>query len=91
MFRKKDLDARAGGLRRFDEDEFVFVGQDHWDRAGNLLMRTVFGKLPKTMASAWRLPSATDWQPLCFPESRERLLRSLRECFETPTGSQLVK
>ena len=29
MFRQKDFDARAGSLRRFDEDEFVFVGQDH--------------------------------------------------------------
>ena len=29
MFRKEDFNARAGGLRRFDEDEFVFVGQDH--------------------------------------------------------------
>src|SRR5215471_2678184 len=29
MFRKKDFDARPGGLRGFDEDELVFVGQDH--------------------------------------------------------------
>ena len=29
MFRKEDFDARAGGLRGFDEDEFVFVGKDH--------------------------------------------------------------
>ena len=47
MFRKEDFDARAGCLRGFDEDEFVFVGQDHRNAAGNLLMRTVFGKLPK--------------------------------------------
>jgi hypothetical protein len=53
MFRKEDFDARAGGFRGFDEDEFVFVGQDHWDSAGNLPTRRVFGKLPKT----------TGWQP----------------------------
>ena len=56
MFRKEDFDARAGGLRGFDEDEFVFVGQDHrksLDRRypnaciGNLPTRTVFGKLRK--------------------------------------------
>jgi hypothetical protein len=29
MFRKKHFDARAGGLRSFDENEFVFVGKDH--------------------------------------------------------------
>ena len=52
MFRKEDFDARAGGLRRFDEDEFVFVGQNHRDGAGNLLMRTVFGKQPKATAGA---------------------------------------
>jgi hypothetical protein len=33
MFRKEDFDACAGGLRRFDEDEFVFVRQDHRTRA----------------------------------------------------------
>ena len=29
MFRQKDFDACAGGLRRLDENELVFVGQDH--------------------------------------------------------------
>ena len=29
-FGQKDFDARAGRLRRFDEDEFVFMGQDHF-------------------------------------------------------------
>jgi hypothetical protein len=29
MFGQKHFDARAGGLGGFDEDEFVFVGQDH--------------------------------------------------------------
>ena len=62
MFRKKDFDARAGGLRGFDEDEFVFVGQDHRDDAGNLLMRTVFGKLPKATASPRRIRPAAEWQ-----------------------------
>src|SRR4029450_9343218 len=28
-FRKKDFDACAGGLCRFDENKFIFVGQDH--------------------------------------------------------------
>jgi hypothetical protein len=80
MFRKEDFDARAGGLRGLDEDEFVFVGQDHRDSAGNLLMRTVFGKLPKT--------------PKTFGGDKDRatvLLRSLREYSEGPTASQPVK
>ena len=34
MFRKEDFDARAGGLRGFDEDEFVFVREDHRKTAG---------------------------------------------------------
>ena len=40
MFRKEDFDARAGGLRGFDEDEFVFVGQDHrtWATAVTLIV-----------------------------------------------------
>jgi hypothetical protein len=38
MFRQKDFDARAGGLRRFDEDEFVFVGQDHRTRANAVIL-----------------------------------------------------
>ncbi len=39
MFRQEDFDARAGGLRRLDEDEFVFVGQDHrtWANAVTLI------------------------------------------------------
>ena len=39
MFRQKDFDACAGGLRGFDEDEFVFVGQDHrtWANAVTLI------------------------------------------------------
>jgi hypothetical protein len=39
MFRQKHFDARAGGLRGFDEDEFVFVGQDHrtWANAVTLI------------------------------------------------------
>ena len=39
MFRQKDFDARAGRLRGFDEDEFVFVGQDHqrWVKAVTLI------------------------------------------------------
>src|SRR4029453_7578373 len=64
MFRKEDFDARAGGLRGLDEDEFVFVGQDHRDSAGNLLTRTVLGKLPKTKASPRRIHAAADWQPV---------------------------
>jgi hypothetical protein len=39
MLRKEDFDARAGGLRGFDEDEFVFMGQDHrtWAKAVTLI------------------------------------------------------
>ena len=39
MFRKEDFDARPGSLRGFDEDEFVFVGQDHrtWANAVTLI------------------------------------------------------
>ena len=29
MFRQENFNAGAGGLRRLNEDEFVFVGQDH--------------------------------------------------------------
>src|SRR4029453_17064638 len=38
-FRKEDFDARAGGLRGFDENEFVFVRQDHrtWVNAVTLI------------------------------------------------------
>jgi hypothetical protein len=38
MFRKEDFDARAGGLRGFDEDEFVFVGQDHRAKANAVIL-----------------------------------------------------
>jgi hypothetical protein len=40
MFRKEDFDACAGGLRGLDEDEFVFVGQDHrtWANAVTLIV-----------------------------------------------------
>jgi hypothetical protein len=39
MFGQKHFDARARGLRGFDEDEFVFVGQDHrkWANAVTLI------------------------------------------------------
>ena len=38
-FRQEDFDACAGGLCGFDEDEFVFVGQDHqtWANAVTLI------------------------------------------------------
>jgi hypothetical protein len=35
QWRKKNLDARAGGLNGLDEDEFIFVGNDHSIIAGN--------------------------------------------------------
>ena len=56
MLGQEHFDARAGGLRGFNEYELVFVGQDHrksLDRrypnacTGNLPTRTVFGKLRK--------------------------------------------
>jgi hypothetical protein len=39
MFRQEHFDACAGRLRGFDEDEFVFVGQDHrtWANAVTLI------------------------------------------------------
>lgn len=39
MFGQKHFDARARGLGGFDEDEFVFVGQDHrtWANAVTLI------------------------------------------------------
>src|SRR4029077_5882599 len=42
MFREENFDACAGGLRGFDEDEFVFVGQDHrtWANAVTLIATT---------------------------------------------------
>jgi hypothetical protein len=57
MFRKKDFDACAGGLRRFDEDEFVFVGQDHRTRANavtliaTVLLRPLHERLEPRIAS----------------------------------------
>ena len=57
MFRQKHFDARAGGLRGFDEDEFVFVGQDHqtWANAVNLiatvLLRPLHERLEPRIAS----------------------------------------
>ena len=38
MFRKEDFDACAGGLRGFDENEFVFVGQDHRTRTNAVIL-----------------------------------------------------
>ena len=57
MFRKEDFDARPGSLRGFDEDEFVFVGQDHqtWAKAVTLiatvLLRPLCECLEARMAS----------------------------------------
>ena len=91
MFRKEDFDARAGGLRGLDEDEFIFMGQDHRDSTGNLLTRTVFGKLPKTTASPRRIHPAADWQPRAPLNRATVLLRSLRKYLEARTASQPVK
>ena len=57
MFGQKHFDARAGGLRGFDEDEFVFVGQDHrtWANAltsiATVLLRPLCERLKPRMAS----------------------------------------
>jgi hypothetical protein len=57
MFRQKHFDARAGGLGGFNEDEFVFVGQDHrtWANAVTLiatvLLRPFHEGLESRMAS----------------------------------------
>src|SRR4030095_7027173 len=41
MLGKEDFDAGPGRFRRFDEDEFVLVGQDHrtWANAPTLIAR----------------------------------------------------
>jgi hypothetical protein len=53
MFRKEDFDARAGGLRGLDEDEFVFVGQDHRTGAGAVtLIATVLLRSPRQCIEA---------------------------------------
>ena len=54
MFRQKHFDARAGGLRGFDEDEFVFVGQDHrtWANAVTLIATVLLRPLERVPRSA---------------------------------------
>jgi hypothetical protein len=54
MFRKEDFDACAGGLRGFDEDEFVFVGQDHrtWANAVTLTATVLLRPLRECL-EAW--------------------------------------
>ena len=91
MFRKENFDARPGGLRGLDKDEFVLVRQDHRDSAGNLLTGTVFGKLPKATTSPRRIRRAADWQPVLPRIARPVLLRSQREYPEAATASQPVK
>lgn len=54
MIRKEDFDARAGGLRGFDEDEFVSVGQDHrtWANAITLIAPPVLLRPPRECLKA---------------------------------------
>ena len=60
MFRQKDFDARPGSLRGFDEDEFVFVGQDHrtWANAVTLIASVLLRPLHE------RLESRIESQPI---------------------------
>jgi hypothetical protein len=57
LLRQEHFDARTGGLRGFDEDEFVSVGQDHqtWANAvtsiATVLLRPVCECLEARIAS----------------------------------------
>jgi hypothetical protein len=42
MFGQEHFDARAGGFGGFDEDEFVFVGQDHRISVNGLISIAAF-------------------------------------------------
>jgi hypothetical protein len=66
MFRKEDFDARAGGLRGFDEDEFVFMGQDHrtWAIAVSLIATVLLRSLRECIearSASQPIKHSIDW------------------------------
>jgi hypothetical protein len=59
MLRKKDFDACASGLGRLDEDESVFVRQDHEATAG----AQVLYRMDRQLADANRFRQAPETKP----------------------------